>query len=221
MRRRYPGTTPTTGQARPPEVTRRGVTMSERATADDQGRPLRALVPLAAGFEETEGVTIVDLLRRAGMRVVAAGLTAGSVSGSRGIAVVPDATLRGVADQPFDIIALPGGRPGADNLAADERLLDLLRDASKRGVLIGAVCAGPRVLARAGLLEGRRVTSFPGALDDFRPWDWTYSEEPVVVDGRLVTSRGPGTAMDFTLTLIEESAGRRKRRSVEARLIRH
>jgi len=182
--------------------------------------PLRALVPLATGFEETEAVTIIDLLRRAGMRVVAAGLAAGSVTGSRGIAVVPDATVHAVADQSFDLIALPGGREGADRLAADAQLISLLRAAAESGILIGALCAAPRALARAGLLDGRRVTSFPGALDDIRPQTWTYSEAPVVVDGRLVTSRGPGTAMDFALALIEQSLGRRRRRGVETRLIR-
>lgn len=181
---------------------------------------LRALVPLAEGFEETEAVTIVDLLRRAGIQVTVAGLTAGSVTGSRGIAVVPDATLHAVADRDFELIALPGGRPGADHLAADRQLLRLLCKAAEQGALIGAVCAGPRALARAGLLHGRRVTSFPGALDDLGPADWHYSEEPVVIDGRLITSRGPGTAMDFALALIEAAAGGRRRRSVEARLVR-
>lgn len=180
----------------------------------------RALVPLAEGFEEIEAVTILDLLRRAGMRVTAAGLTAGSVTGSRGIAVVPDAALHAVAEQPFDLIVLPGGRAGADRLASNGRLRTLLRRAREKGILIGAICAGPRALARAGLLGGLRVTSFPGALDDFEPADWIYCEEPVVVDRGLVTSRGPGTAMDFALTLIEETLGRRKRRDVESRLMR-
>lgn len=183
-------------------------------------RALRALVPLAAGFEETEAVTILDLLRRAGMRVTAAGLTAGSVTGSRGIAVVPDAALHAVTDQTFDLIALPGGRDGADRLAASARLRTLLRRAWENKLLIGAICAAPRALARAGLLSGRRVTSFPGALDGFETADWIYCEEPVVVDGHLVTSRGPGTAIDFTLTLIEMALGRRRRREVEVRLMR-
>lgn len=192
-----------------------GKSQNERA-----GRAPRALVPLAEGFEEIEAVTILDLLRRAGMRVTAAGLTAGSVTGSRGIAVVPDAALHAVTDQPFDLIALPGGRAGADRLAANARLRTLLRRAWERKILIGAICAGPRALARAGLLEGCRVTSFPGALDDFAPADWTYCEEPVVVDGRLVTSRGPGTAIEFVLVLIEQTLGTRKRRDVESRLMR-
>lgn len=179
-----------------------------------------ALVPLAEGFEETEAVTIVDILRRAGIRVTVAGLTAGSVAGSHGIAMVPDTTLHALAGRRFELIVLPGGRPGADNLAADERLIAVLQDAARSGALIGAVCAGPRALARAGLLAGRRVTSFPGALDDIEPADWHYCEEPVVVDGRLVTSRGPGTAMDFALRLVEEVLGSRKRHAVESRLMR-
>lgn len=181
---------------------------------------LHAFVPLAEGFEESEAVTLVDILRRAGMRVSVAGLAAGAVTGSHGIAVVPDTTLHALAGQRFDLIALPGGRPGADHLAADERLLDLLRDAAADGSLIGAVCAGPRALARAGLLSGRWVTSFPGALDGITPADWRYSHDAVVVDGRLVTSRGPGTAMEFALTLVEEALGRRRRNAVESHLMR-
>lgn len=181
---------------------------------------LRALIPLAEGFEETEAITIIDILRRAGLRVMVAGLTAGSVTGSHAIAVVPDTTLHAMAGQHFDLIALPGGRPGADHLAADQRLLTLLREAAAAGTLIGALCAGPRALARAGLLTGRRVTSFPGALDDIRPVDWRYSDDAVVIDGRFITSRGPGTAMEFALTLVEKALGRRRRRAVESRLIR-
>lgn len=190
------------------------------ATRAERPETLRALVPLAEGFEETEAVTVIDLLRRAGFRVTAAGLCAGPVAGSRGVALVPDTTLHAVADQTFELIVLPGGQAGAERLAGEEMLLQMLRDAARAGALIAAVCAGPRVLARAGLLGGRRVTSFPGALDGIEPADWAYCEEPVVTDGRLITSRGPGTAMDFALAVIEEAAGRRRRNAVEARLMR-
>ncbi len=183
-------------------------------------RALRALVPLAEGFEETEAVTIIDLLRRADIQVVIAGLTAGAVMGGHGIAVVPDKSLHAIADQDFELVVLPGGRTGADKLAEDLQLRALLCVAHKNGALIGAICAGPRVLARADLLGGRRVTSFPGALDDCKPANWRYRNRPVVVDGPFVTSRGPGTAIEFTLTLIAMAAGGERRRSVEERLMR-
>ncbi|HEX5313586.1 MAG TPA: DJ-1 family glyoxalase III [Gammaproteobacteria bacterium] len=183
-------------------------------------KTLRALVPLAEGFEESEAVIVIDLFRRANIQVVIAGLSAGSVMGGHGIAVVPDASLHAVADQHFELVVLPGGQPGADNLAADPQLAALLRSALAKGALVGAICAGPLVLARAGLLSGRRVTSFPGALDDIEPADWHFRTRPVVVDGNLVTSRGPGTAIEFALTLIALAAGPQRRRSVEGRLMR-
>jgi 4-methyl-5(b-hydroxyethyl)-thiazole monophosphate biosynthesis len=178
------------------------------------------LVPLAQGCEEIEAVTIVDLLRRGGVEVVTAGLDERPVTASRGTVLVPDTTLDQVLDRAFDMIALPGGQPGANNLAADERLRGLLQRTAERDAYTAAICAAPRVLADAGLLHGRQATSFPGALDD-RPVDnLTYREQPVVTDGRVVTSRGPGTAMDFALHLLELLQGRARRDEVEAALQR-
>lgn len=178
-----------------------------------------ALVPLAAGFEEIEAVTLIDLLRRGGFEVIVAGLSAGSVTGAHGLAVVPDASLPMITDRSYALIALPGGSAGAERLAADLRLRTLLQRAAG-GCIIGAICAAPRVLARAGLLDKRRVTSYPGALDNIVPATWIYCNDPVVVDGRLVTSRGPGTAMDFALSLIEIIQGLRQRHRVESQLKR-
>ncbi|QKT03665.1 DJ-1/PfpI family protein [Ectothiorhodospiraceae bacterium 2226] len=179
----------------------------------------RVLVPLAEGCEELEAVTIIDLLRRAEVEVVTAGLRPGPVRASRGTVLVPDVTLDQVLEQDFDLIALPGGLPGADHLAQDERLLALLRAHAERGRYTAAICAGPKVLARAGLLDGRRATCFPGALDQ-DAGGAALTDEPVVVDGRVITSKGPGTAMDFALTLIEQLVGRDRRERVEGALQR-
>jgi 4-methyl-5(b-hydroxyethyl)-thiazole monophosphate biosynthesis len=176
------------------------------------------LVPLAQGCEELEAVTIIDLLRRAGIGVVTAGLDDQPVRGSRGVMLVPDVTLNEAATQKFDMIALPGGAQGAENLNNDPRIHGLLKQLTETGHYTAAICAAPRVLASGGLLQGRRVTSFPGALKSFEGFE--YSEEPVVQDGRLITSRGPGTAMDFALALIENLVGRDKRDEVEAALQR-
>lgn len=178
----------------------------------------RVLVPLAEGCEELEAVTIIDLLRRAEIEVVAAGLAPGPVRASRGVVLVPDATLDSVLDQDFDMIVLPGGAKGAERLAADARIQALLRRLSAAGRYTAAICAAPTALAAAGLLEGRSATSYPGFLDGVIGVD--YREQPVVVDGHLVTSRGPGTAMDFALTLIELLAGRARRDAVERALLR-
>lgn len=180
----------------------------------------RVLIPLAEGCEELEAVTLIDLLRRAGVEVLVAGLEPGPVRASRGVVLVPDSTLAQVLPQAdsLDMIVLPGGKGGAERLAADPRIRDLLQAMSRREAYTAAICAAPRVLAEAGLLSGRRVTSYPGFLDGVADID--YREEPVVRDQRLITSRGPGTAMDFALTLIELLAGTAKRDEVEAALQR-
>lgn len=179
----------------------------------------RVLVPLARGCEELEAVTVIDLLRRAGIEVVTAGLDEGVVEASRGVKLVPDTTLEEALDQEFDMVVLPGGGPGAKRLAGDQRVTQLLKRLAESEKFTAAICAAPMVLAGAGLLRERRATSFPGALDGL-DHGARYVEESVVQDGTVVTSRGPGTAMDFALHLIELLAGRGRRDEVEGALQR-
>ena len=178
----------------------------------------RVLVPLAEGCEELEAVTIVDLLRRGGIEVVVAGLREGTVTASRGVRIVPDMSLDEALKLDYDMVALPGGLPGADHLAADRRLTDLLRRMDKSGRFVGAVCAAPRVLARSGLLRGRTATGYPGILQQEGHPD--ISGDAVTRDGTVITSRAAGTAMDFALALIEALAGRETRDTVERGLVR-
>ena len=178
------------------------------------------LVPLAQGCEELEAVTIIDLLRRAGIEVVTAGLDAQPVRGSRGTVLIADVTLDEVLDRDFDMIVLPGGLPGADHLERDARLRALITRSSSAGRYIAAICAAPKVLASAGLLDNRIATSFPGVLDAADVPGLSYREDAVVQDGKIITSRGPGTAMDFSLTLIENLVGKDKRDQVESALQR-
>jgi 4-methyl-5(b-hydroxyethyl)-thiazole monophosphate biosynthesis len=180
----------------------------------------RALVPLAQGCEELEAVTIIDILRRGGVEVVSAGLDAAPVVASRGTGLLPDVELAAVLDQDFDLIALPGGLPGATNLNADARLHTMLRRQVDAGRWCAAICAAPLVLANAGLLSGRTATSYPGALNASDYPDIHLSLEPVVTDGPIVTSQGPGTAMDFALHLVQILRGREIRQEVEAKLMR-
>jgi 4-methyl-5(b-hydroxyethyl)-thiazole monophosphate biosynthesis len=175
------------------------------------------LVPLARDCEELEAVTVIDLLRRAGIRVITAGLDAGPVQASRGVVLIPDTTLDAVMAQEFDMVVLPGGK-GSDNLDRDPRIHQLLKKMAGAGKYTAAICAAPKVLAHAGLLQGRRATCFPGAIP--APEGIELMEAPVVADGKVITSRGPGTAMDFALQLIEILAGRDKRDAVEAGLVR-
>ncbi len=176
------------------------------------------LVPLAQGCEELEAVTIIDLLRRAGITVVVAGLETGPVTASRGVVLLPDTTLEAVLDQDFDLVVLPGGLGGAERLEADQRIAALLRRMTEQGRFIAAICAAPRVLAKAGLLTDREATAYPGILDGRT--DLRLSSAAIVRDGHFITSRGPGTALDFALTLIEILCGQGQRDSVETALHR-
>ncbi len=176
------------------------------------------LIPLAQGCEEIEAVTLIDILRRADITVTSAGLDAQPVRASRGTVLIPDTTLDSALEQTFDMIALPGGQPGTNNLIADARILALLKKMSLQEKYIAAICAAPAVLATAGLLDGKRATSFPGALNNFPKVQ--QHTDAVVEDGNIITSRGPGTAMDFALVLVERLAGVAKRKEVEAGLQR-
>lgn len=178
------------------------------------------LVPLAQGCEELEAVTIIDLLRRAGINVITAGLDEQPVKASRGTVIIPDTNLDAVMQHEFDMIVLPGGLPGADHLNNDPRIHTLLKQMSKANKYTAAICAAPKVLATAGLLNGKRATSYPGSIDGIETRDMSYEQQAVVVDEKVITSRGPGTAMDFALTLIEQLAGKARRDEVEAPLQR-
>jgi 4-methyl-5(b-hydroxyethyl)-thiazole monophosphate biosynthesis len=178
----------------------------------------RVLVPLADGCEELEAVTIIDLLRRAGIEVVVAGLRDGTVTASRGVRIQPDMSLDEALLKEYDMVALPGGLPGADHLAADRRVTDLLQRMNDSGRFVCAVCAAPKARARSGVLQGRTATAYPGVLQQEGHPD--ISTDAVIRDGTVITSRGPGTAMDFALELIEVLAGRDARAKVEKGLVR-
>ena len=180
----------------------------------------KVLVPLAQGCEELEAVTIIDLLRRAQIEVVTAGLDRQTVTASRGVRLVPDTDLDTALKQDYDMIVLPGGLPGADHLDQDPRLRSLLRKMAAGKQYTAAICAAPMALANAGLLEGKRATAYPGLLDNMNLPRTSITGEAVVVDGHVITSRSPGTAMDFALALIETLLGKQKRNEVEAGLVR-
>lgn len=179
----------------------------------------KVLIPLAQGCEELEAVTVADILRRAGITVITAGLEAGPVRASRGMVLLPDATLDEAVGTEFDMIVLPGGMPGSEHLKNDTRIIAMLKSMAAAGRYTAAICAAPMALHAAGLLEGKRATSFPGVLDRL-PGTHVYLNDKVVTDGKVVTSKGPGTAMDFALTLVELLADKPQRDAVEADLQR-
>jgi 4-methyl-5(b-hydroxyethyl)-thiazole monophosphate biosynthesis len=161
----------------------------------------RVAVILADGFEEVEAVAIIDVLRRAKIDTVVAGLHGGYITSARTVKIIPDTEIDTVSVDDFDMIVLPGGQPGTDNLNADPRVKELISRFSQKGKLTGAICAAPIVLARAGVLQGKRATSYPAYKDGLG--GAVYEEQSVVIDGTVMTSRGAGTALSFGLAIVE------------------
>jgi len=164
------------------------------------------LMPLAEGFEEIEALAIVDILRRAEIGVVLAGLLPGPIVGAHNINIIPDTTIDAVTAASFDMIVLPGGQPGTDNLNADRRIHALLAEFAAKEKLIGAICAAPIVLAAAGLLNGKKATCYPSYREQLN--GGIFEDAPVVSDGTIITSQGPGTAIDFGLAIASRLADR-------------
>ncbi|MBD3245514.1 MAG: DJ-1 family protein [Candidatus Omnitrophica bacterium] len=168
----------------------------------------KAMVLLAPGFEEIEAATVIDILRRAGIDVTVAGVGAGEITGSRKVRILPDARAEELELTQYDACVLPGGMPGASNLAASDQVKRILLHLHRQEKLIGAICAAPAVvLAPLGILDGKAATCYPGMEEKFTETT-THQEQPVVRDGHLITSRGPGTALAFALTLVDALAGR-------------
>lgn len=180
---------------------------------------LTALVPVAHGSEDIEAVTIVDVLRRAGIAVTVASVAPTlDVKCARGTHLVADAKIADVTLQSFDLIALPGGLPGAEHLRDSHDLVAMLKRQEHRGALYAAICASPGVvLATHGLIGRRKATAYPGFEQNFPPGSAQLAR--VVRDGNLVTSRGPATAMEFALALVEALCGRDKAEQVAAGML--
>ncbi len=175
------------------------------------------LVPIADGCEEIEVVCIIDVLRRAGAEVVVAAVptvtTPGAgtqITASRGVRLEADEPLNACLERTFDLIALPGGMPGAEHLRDCHELIDMLRVQAAAGRWYAAICAAPAVtLQQHDLLKGKRATCYPAFMEQLDAA--TRVTERVVVDGNCVTSQGPGTALEFALTLVEVLFGQDKR----------
>jgi 4-methyl-5(b-hydroxyethyl)-thiazole monophosphate biosynthesis len=179
--------------------------------------PQTVVVPLLPGFEEIEAVTIIDVLRRAELKVLVASTRIGPVRGSHDIEIAADTVLADVVADQVDMIALPGGMPGAANLARDAEVQRLIHQLAEAGKFTCAVCAAPIALAAAGVHRGKRITSYPG----FEPQleGGTLVQDRVVIDGTVVTSRGPGTVMEFALTLVGLLRGQTAQADVARRML--
>lgn len=178
---------------------------------------VKAVLLLAPGFEEIEAMCVVDTLRRAGVIVMLAGLHEGPVEGGHGVKVIPDCGIDEIVAEDVDAVILPGGYPGYVNLGADARVRELVRQAFAAGKIVAAICGAPVILGRLGIVKGKRATIFPGKEADLtgaKP-----VRDPVVVNGTVVTSQGPGTALEFAITLAQLLVGERKARELNEELV--
>jgi protein deglycase len=179
----------------------------------------RVLLILSAGFEEMEAVTPLDLLRRAGIQAVSASTGPElTVTGARGIRIQADRMLDECLREAFDMVILPGG-PGVEELRKDARVLELVRRTHAAGIPLAAICAAPLILADAGVASGHRITSFPGSKPELAGRAKSYSEDRVVEDGKVITSRGAGTSEEFSLRLIAYLLGQPAADDIRSRIV--
>ncbi len=177
----------------------------------------KVAILLAPGFEELEAVTVIDVLRRGGIEVIIAGLQEGPIPSARDVKIVPDTTLEALNPEEIDLVVLPGGLPGVENLKKDPRVKELLSRIREKGKKCAAICAAPGALAAFGLLEGKRATIYPSLKSELKGAQ--IEDAPVVVDGDIITSQGPGTAMTFAFKLLETLAGPEQAREIAQQML--
>jgi len=166
------------------------------------------LLPLAKGFEELEAVALIDVMRRGGIEVRTAyledELQGNLVLGANGITVQADTSIKNIISDDFDMMVLPGGWGGTYALAENARVQELLKEFKEKKV-VGAMCAAPYALKKAGVL-GKKYTAYPGAVEEIDHPGYV-SEQKVVEDGNVMTSQGPGTAVCFGLAIVKRLVG--------------
>ena len=173
----------------------------------------KVLVPVADGSEEIETACIVDVLRRAEADVTVASVNSLQITASRGMKLVADQLISECVQNTYELIVLPGGMPGAEHLRDSKELVEMLKRQQNDGRLYAAICASPAVvLHHHGLLAQRKATAYPGFAEQFENTEAIDSR--VVVDGNCITSRAPGTAMEFALKLVELLYGEQKAREI-------
>lgn len=176
----------------------------------------RVLIPMIDGFEEIEAITCIDILRRAGAQVITAGIGKRKATGSHDVQVQTDAVLEDIMEAEYDMILLPGG-PGVAQLADVAILQRMLLRHATHGKFLAAICAAPSILGKYGLLEGKRAACFPSVENKLG--GAVLVREPVVVDGKVITSRGAGTAVPFTLEIVKQLYGSSKAEEISQSII--
>ena len=170
----------------------------------------KVIVILAEGFEEIEAVTIIDILKRAEIDIIVAGLNSTKITGSHGITIEADKKLSEI-ETDLDACILPGGMPGASNLAASDNVSSLIQVMNQNNKIIAAICASPAVvLSPLGILDQKQATCYPAYKDKFSS-NVTFSENNVVVDNNIITGKSAGAALEFSLKIIEVLEGKELR----------
>lgn len=176
---------------------------------------MRLIVPLADGFEEIEAFSTISILRSAGIGVETVGVVGSVITGAHGVRVMVDNRLNSVKADNYDGIVIPGGSRGCDNLTKAKVVLDMIKQLNERGKLVAAICYAPLILAKAGVLDNRKATIYPG-LEKELPYP---RANKVVIDGNIITSQGPGTSIDFALSIVEFFMGKKKAENLRAGLV--
>jgi 4-methyl-5(b-hydroxyethyl)-thiazole monophosphate biosynthesis len=175
---------------------------------------MNILIPLTDGFEEIEAITPLDVLRRAGFTVVTAGIPGTMITGANGTKIMTDRKLEDINPEDFDALVLVGG-PGYKTLANSNKVMSVIRNFNDQNKTIAAICMAPSILAKAGIINERRATIYPGNERQVpRP-----RGERVVVDGNIITSQAPGTAMEFSLKMVEKLGSRKAMEKIKRELI--
>lgn len=170
---------------------------------------MKIMVFLADGFEEVEALTVVDYLRRCNIVVDTVSIADEKVRGAHEIVVLANKNIKELDELNFyHGVVIPGGMPGASNLRDDNRVIDIIKEMNSNNKLVAAICAGPIVLERAGVIKGKNVTSYPGFGEVLK--DSNYKEEYVVKDENTITSRGPALAVDFAIEIVRYLLGDEK-----------
>lgn len=176
---------------------------------------MKVLVPLANGFEDIEAFAVIDVLRRAGIEVDTVGIPSSMVTSKCGVRVIADKSLREVKAEEYDGIILPGGNPGYKNLEKSREIIDIIKKMDEAKKLIAAICGSTSILAKIGLLDDKKATIYPG-MEKFIPHP---RDERVVVDKNVITSQGPGTAIEFSLKIVEYFCGKEKALALKKALV--
>ncbi|WP_313756774.1 DJ-1 family glyoxalase III [Tissierella sp.] len=170
----------------------------------------KVILFLAEGFEEVEALTVVDYLRRKDVAVDTVSITEDNkVKGVHDIVVIADKVINSINDiDSYDAVIIPGGLPGATNLRDNHKVIDIVKKANRNGKLVAAICAGPIVLERAGVIHGKNVTSYPGFEDELM--SGIYIDDSVVRDCNIITAKGPALAVEFVIEIMKYLLGEEK-----------